>query len=85
MTVRVMNPNGRVVLAAGGSQPNERAAYRIQVDYDRCAHCGACVAVCPPDSIALREATLLIDQATCTRCERCVAICPTGALRLSRV
>ena len=52
------------------------------VDYDHCSYCGACVAVCPPDSIALYDATLLIDAASCTLCERCIPACPTGALTL---
>ncbi len=54
----------------------------IAVDYDHCSYCGACVPVCPPDSITLHDATLLIDAATCTRCERCIPVCPTGALTL---
>jgi NAD-dependent dihydropyrimidine dehydrogenase PreA subunit len=54
----------------------------IVVNYDRCSYCGACVAVCPPDSIILHDATLLIDHETCTRCRRCLPACPTGALTL---
>lgn len=54
----------------------------IVVDYDHCSYCGACVPVCPPDSITLHDATLLIDAGTCTRCERCIPVCPTGALSL---
>ena len=53
---------------------------RILVDYDHCSYCGACVAVCPPDSIILHDATLLIDPDTCTLCRRCIPACPTGAL-----
>jgi NAD-dependent dihydropyrimidine dehydrogenase PreA subunit len=55
----------------------------VSVDYDHCSYCGACVAVCPPDSITLHDATLLIDHDTCTRCRRCIPACPTGALSLS--
>ena len=54
----------------------------ILVDYDHCSYCGACVAVCPPDSIVLHDATLLIDPVTCTLCRRCLPACPTGALTL---
>ena len=59
-----------------------KAVAHIVVDYDHCSYCGACVAVCPPDSIVLRDAILLIDAATCTVCERCIPVCPTGALTL---
>ena len=62
--------------------PGRLSNLTIVVNYDRCAHCGACVPVCSPDAITLCEATLVIDQATCTRCERCALICPTGALTL---
>ena len=67
--------------AAVGSE-NGRASQRIRVDYDHCSYCGACVAVCPPDSITLHDATLLIEDSSCTRCERCIPVCPTGALTL---
>ena len=55
----------------------------VHVDYDHCSYCGACVPICPPASIVLHDATLLIDQNTCTRCERCITVCPTGALTWS--
>ena len=56
----------------------------VVVNYDRCSYCGACVAVCPPDSILLHDATILIDHDTCTRCRRCLPVCPTGALTLEK-
>ncbi len=58
---------------------------RIEVDYDRCSYCGACVAVCPPDCITLHGAILLIDIDRCTRCQRCLPACPTGALSLAEM
>lgn len=69
-------------MAEGNAPP--AAAARVVVDYDHCSYCGACVAVCPPDSIVLHDATLLIDGSTCTRCERCLPACPTGALTLAQ-
>jgi ferredoxin len=56
---------------------------QVVVDFDRCCYCGACVPVCPPASIVLHDATLLIDLVSCTRCARCIAVCPTGALAWS--
>ena len=55
---------------------------RIDVNYDRCSYCGACVAVCPPDCITLHDATLIIQADICTLCRRCIPACPTGALSL---
>ena len=51
----------------------------ITVNIDKCGHCGACVAVCPTNSIELVEACLRIGDA-CTTCATCVSICPVGAL-----
>jgi ferredoxin len=58
----------------------QTSSSRVEVDYDCCSYCGACVPVCPSGSIVLHDATILIDQTSCTRCERCVIVCPTGAL-----
>jgi NAD-dependent dihydropyrimidine dehydrogenase PreA subunit len=67
------------VIAPSRERASGRERY-VAVNYDRCTCCGACVPVCPPDSVTLVNATLLIDHDTCTRCERCVVVCPTGAL-----
>ncbi|CAG1772908.1 2-oxoglutarate ferredoxin oxidoreductase subunit delta [uncultured bacterium] len=58
---------------------------RLDIDHDKCYSCGACVAVCPPDSLFLSKLTLQVDDTTCTRCNRCVAMCPVHALALTPV
>ncbi|HYO89425.1 MAG TPA: 4Fe-4S binding protein [Candidatus Limnocylindrales bacterium] len=55
---------------------------KVSVDQDVCHHCGACVAVCPPDAIFLDSMFLRINQDTCTACERCVKMCPVHALAM---
>jgi NAD-dependent dihydropyrimidine dehydrogenase PreA subunit len=57
----------------------------LDIDHDRCYSCGACVAVCPPDSLFLLDLHLTVDHNTCTRCDRCVAMCPVHALSLNPV
>jgi ferredoxin len=57
----------------------------VVVDKNLCFYCGACVAVCPPDSIFLENAHLRIDDETCTRCERCTAMCPVHALSMVEI
>ncbi|MCL5997747.1 MAG: 4Fe-4S binding protein [Chloroflexi bacterium] len=69
--------------AVGSTRQDVPLQRIIAVDYDHCSYCGACVAVCPPDSITLHDATLIIDHDTCTRCKRCIPACPTGALSLT--
>ncbi|MGA2883892.1 MAG: 4Fe-4S binding protein [Halobacteriota archaeon] len=54
----------------------------IQVNIDKCGHCGACVSVCPANSITLIESCLEIAE-SCTACETCITICPVGALFVS--
>ncbi len=61
----------------------DRELTHVVVDYDLCYSCGACVAVCPPDSIFLDNLHLTIDDSTCTRCERCTLMCPVHALSMS--
>jgi ferredoxin len=58
------------------------AVMKVTVDQDVCHHCGACVAVCPPDAIFLDAMFLRINQDTCTACERCVKMCPVHALAM---
>ncbi len=61
-----------------GTKPN----LLLHIDADLCYSCGACVAVCPPDALFLRDLRLTVDQQTCTACDRCVAMCPVHALAL---
>ena len=51
----------------------------ITVINDRCDFCGACVAVCPVDSIDLFEARIAILK-HCIDCMLCVWICPVETL-----
>ena len=52
----------------------------IEVKDNRCDFCGACVAVCPPDCIDVREANIEINHDTCIDCDLCVYICPIEVL-----
>jgi digeranylgeranylglycerophospholipid reductase len=54
----------------------------LQVNRDRCAYCGCCVAVCPENALTLAETRLLVDETRCTTCGTCLSACPTGALAL---
>lgn len=54
----------------------------LLINQDLCYSCGACVAVCPPDALFLRDIRLTVNQDACTSCERCVAMCPVHALSL---
>jgi coenzyme F420 hydrogenase subunit beta len=51
------------------------------IDAGRCIQCGACVAVCPSDSIAVGEQGLPMLAKMCTGCSLCWDFCPRGGLR----
>ncbi len=53
----------------------------LEINHDRCMHCGACVGVCPEDSLFLNDLMLEVDE-SCTECGICVKTCPVNALEL---
>jgi ferredoxin len=57
---------------------------RVVIDPQLCHSCGACVAVCPPDSLFLTNVHLKVDHNTCTVCERCIRVCPVHAISLTK-
>jgi coenzyme F420 hydrogenase subunit beta len=51
------------------------------IDAERCIQCGACVAVCPSDSIGIGADGLPELVKMCTGCSLCWDFCPRGGLR----
>ncbi len=78
--MRQINEKGATVFRKKEEPP--KAQVHVVVDRNLCYYCGACVAVCPPDSIFLENAFLRIDEETCTLCERCTNMCPVHALSM---
>jgi ferredoxin len=52
----------------------------VIVDNNICLHCGACVGICPPNSIFLYETSTIVFLPSCTECGHCVNVCPVGAI-----
>ena len=55
---------------------NKFSLYRLQVDAQKCVHCGKCESVCP---MAV-EVTKNINSPECIRCGKCKAACPKEAI-----
>ncbi len=47
---------------------------------DKCIHCGACVEICPTESMHFAEKGVVITRETCFNCARCAHVCKYGAL-----
>ncbi|MDD5556022.1 MAG: DUF362 domain-containing protein [bacterium] len=51
---------------------------------ERCAGCGACVAVCPAGAVRIGEGgAAVIDAAACIGCAECTTVCPEGAIPIN--
>ncbi len=53
----------------------------LEINDDKCMHCGACVGSCPENSLFLREFILEVDESY-IECGTCVRACPIDALKL---
>lgn len=53
------------------------------IEYAICTGCGDCVAVCPTDTLALRDGVAALDKPElCIYCDLCEAVCPVDAVSL---
>ena len=75
----IRNEMSRIVEAPGKTWFWELAA--AVIDAERCIQCGACVAVCPSDSIGVGDNDLPVLVKMCTGCSLCWDFCPRGGLR----
>jgi Pyruvate/2-oxoacid:ferredoxin oxidoreductase delta subunit len=53
-----------------------------ETDKDRCTQCGACVEICPVDSITLIEGQPTVDEEWCIGCGVCATVCASDAASL---
>jgi nitroreductase/NAD-dependent dihydropyrimidine dehydrogenase PreA subunit len=53
------------------------------IDEDACIGCGACVQVCPKETISMVGETARITGTESLQCGHCEAVCPTGAVRVT--
>ena len=55
---------------------------RLEVNENRCIHCGACYSLCPTSVIKFKNHSVEFDEAECVACGLCIDACPTRALKL---
>ncbi|HML04572.1 MAG TPA: 4Fe-4S binding protein [Methanobacterium sp.] len=51
----------------------------MKLHSEKCGYCGACVGVCPHNSLELIENVAILNKDKCDDCGRCAIICPLGA------
>lgn len=54
------------------------AIFQIDIDTDRCIHCGRCEDVCKGECIDLRDN--VVDGSRCVNCFNCINVCPNDAI-----
>jgi NAD-dependent dihydropyrimidine dehydrogenase PreA subunit len=56
---------------------------RLEVNENKCTHCGACFSLCPTGVIKFKEKySIDFNEAECVACGLCIDACPTRALKL---
>ncbi len=63
----------------------EPLAKDIQVDWDICVQCGACVGICPTAALYIKDERTMevaFDTEKCIACELCIRPCPPRAIKL---
>jgi ferredoxin len=54
----------------------------LEIDYDKCVACGACVSPCPVKAIKQNpDWSIEFDEEKCIRCQICIYACPTQAIK----
>ena len=52
------------------------------IDETACTGCGACVEVCPPRALVMKQEKALLEEEFCEECGFCVPECPADAIRI---
>jgi ech hydrogenase subunit F len=66
-------------------EPFERSRGRLEIDHEKCIHCGICQRQCPADAITVnrQEGVWKLDAFRCIICGECVLKCPKKCLAIN--
>ena len=54
----------------------------VDIDRDKCIGCGACIAVCPSETLSLKDGKAVVSGSQSLACGHCEAVCPEAAVRV---
>ncbi len=54
----------------------------VAIDRDRCIGCGACIAVCPSETLSLKDGKAIVSGSQSLSCGHCEAVCPEAAVQV---
>ena len=57
----------------------------IEIDKDLCTGCGLCVAVCPTDTLSVKDGKAAVSGEASISCGHCEAVCPQKAIRVHTI
>ena len=60
--------------------PDTMVVHPAVVDKDLCAHCLACIKLCPSLSWDMAKAQVVVNEVSCKGCGICGSVCPAGAI-----
>ncbi|MBR9985311.1 MAG: nitroreductase family protein [Desulfosarcina sp.] len=55
------------------------------IDAERCIGCGRCVAVCPKQTLTMKDDIAVVSGSESLNCDHCAAVCPNEAIQVTAV
>jgi len=72
--------NVAVLEAKDWAGPDTMTVHPAVVDKNLCAHCLACIKLCPSLSWDMEKAHVVVNEVSCKGCGICGSVCPAGAI-----
>lgn len=85
-----VNTDRKVPILTGGpaayTSLEDKMAYSVNVDNDKCNGDGECVDICPVSVYELQDGkSVPVNAEECLGCESCVEVCPTSAITIEEM